>query len=489
MKITVRTLVWLLVLGLLIPVVPLRAQEESGAPAIEAAPTPEASAEPNEAKDLYKNLELFASVIEIIRKHYVKEMQPQELIYGALQGLLASLDPYSQFMEPDDYKEMKVETKGEFGGLGIEIGMRDGILTVITPIEDTPASRAGLQPGDKIVKIGEDTTKNITVTAAVKKLRGKPGTSVHLTILRAGEKELLEFTLIRDIIRIDSVKEVRMIEDGIGYIRLAQFQENTAEEFARGLEKIKKENPRGLVLDLRYNPGGLLSSAIAVADRFLPPGQIIVQTLGRNDQVEMEVKSTDGEKFPPIPMAVLINEGSASGSEIVAGALRDNRRAILVGIKSFGKGSVQSVLPLRDDSAIRLTTGHYYTASKRKIQDEGIPPDIEVQMTSAQKKAFIMKKYLALEKAEKEAKEKAKKEEGAGAPTPVSSPAPTPEIVGGEEPQSDAEEIEETEGLPGLEEKEEKGEAKEDALDPQLRKAVDALKSILLYRDFEEEGK
>jgi carboxyl-terminal processing protease len=479
-----RLLIWFIAFGLIVPLFPLRAQEGTPPASPSAVPTPTA-ADGGESASLYKNLELFASVIEIVRKHYVKEMQPQELIYGALHGLLGSLDPYSQFMEPKDYTEMKVETKGEFGGLGIEITIRDGMLTVITPIEDTPASRVGLQPGDRIVKIGEDTTKNITVNQAVEKLRGKPGTSVHLTILRTGEKELIEVDIVRDVIQIDSVKETRMVEDGIGYVRLAQFQEKTSEEFNQALETIKKENPRGFILDLRYNPGGLLSSAIAVADCFLPPGRIIVQTLGRNDQVEMEVKATGGEKFPEIPMVVLINEGSASGSEIVAGALRDNQRALLVGVKSFGKGSVQSVLPLRDNSAIRLTTGHYYTASHRKIQDEGIPPDIEVEMTNAQKKAFVMKKYLALEKAEKEAKEKAEKNGVApAAPTPAPSPAlsPVPSIT---PPSSGSDDdLDLFEDLTGLKGK--KGEKEEDTLDPQLRKAVETLKSILLYREFEE---
>lgn len=492
MKSAIRTWIWLLAIALAAVLSPLGARgEKTPAPTPAALPTPAASVDEAESAGIYKNLELFASVIEIVRKHYIKEMQPQELIYGALHGLLGSLDPYSQFMEPKDYKEMKVETKGEFGGLGIEITVRDGILTVITPIEDTPASRAGLQPGDKIVKIAEETTKNITVNQAVEKLRGKPGTSVHLTILRAGEKEFLEFDLVRDVIQIVSVKETRMLPDSIGYVRLAQFQEKTAEEFARALETIEKENPRGFILDLRYNPGGLLSSAIAVADCFLPAGKVIVQTVGREDRVEMEVKATGGKKFPEVPMVVLINEGSASGSEIVAGALRDNQRAVLVGVKSFGKGSVQSVLPLRDNSAIRLTTGHYYTASHRKIQDEGIPPDIEVEMTPAQKKAFVMKKYLALEKAEKEAAEKAKAEGGeAAAPTPASTPASTPAptpAVSASPADADADEdFDLLEDLTGLAGKEKKKAAEEETADPQLRKAVETIKTILLYREFEE---
>jgi carboxyl-terminal processing protease len=419
----------------------------------------EAAESDQKQESLYKNLELFARVIEIVRKGYVKEVDTQELIYGALHGMLSSLDPYSQFMEPDIYNEMQVETKGQFGGLGIEITIRDGILTIITPIEDTPASRAGLEPGDKIVKINEEATKDITLMEAVKKLRGEPGTEVQITVMRPGEKELLDFTLLRDVIHIDSVREARGLSGGIGYIRLAQFQQNTIGEFDEALSKLEKEGMRGLILDLRYNPGGLLSSAIEVADRFLSKGDVIVQTRGRGDRLEMEVKAT-GKKVPSdIPLVVLINEGSASGSEIVAGALRDNKRAILVGNKTFGKASVQSVMPLHNDSAIRLTTGQYYTASQKPIQDEGVKPDIEILMSKEEKRAFLMKKYEALEKLEQEIKEK----ESAG----------------------EAEKDQKKEGEGEAEEKEEKEKEKE-KLDPQLQKAVDILKGILIYQQFQD---
>lgn len=435
---------YLVIVALFIPGVLFGEEEEK-----ETAEKPE---------NLYQNLELFARVIEIIRKNYVKEVLPQELIYGALHGMLSSLDPYSQFMEPDIYNEMKVDTRGKFGGLGIEITLRDGVLTIITPIEDTPASKAGLHPGDKIVQIEGESTKDISLLEAVKKLRGEPGTEVKITVMRPGEKEFLEFTITRDIIQIESVKEARLLEDGIGYIRLIQFQQNTTEEFDRALEELEKEGLRGLILDLRYNPGGLLSTAIEIADRFLNKGEVIVQTLSRNDRVEMEVKASGKKRFGDIPLLVLINEGSASGSEIVAGALRDNHRAILVGIKSFGKGSVQSVVPLRSpeseegETAIRLTTGHYYTASKSPIHEHGIEPDIEVPMSREEKKAFLLKKYRKLEKLEKELEDK--------------------------EP---AEEVEEEE----VEEK--KNEEDDQDFDPQLQKALDILRGILIFNQLQEE--
>ncbi len=409
----------------------------------------------------YENLELFTRVMEVVKDKYLEDVDRQDLIYGALHGMLSSLDPYSQFMEPEIYSEMKVETKGQFGGLGIEITIRDDVLTVITPIEDTPASRAGLLPGDKIVKIEDESTKKITLMEAVKKLRGEPGTDVNITVLRPGEKEFLDFKITRAIIKIDSVKEARLIEDKIGYIRLAQFQENTVEEFDDALEDLEAEGMNALVLDLRYNPGGLLSTSIKVADRFLEEGKVIVQTRGRNDVIEMEVKSTSRNVLPDIPIVVLVNEGSASGSEIVAGALRDNNRAVLVGNTTFGKGSVQSVLPLSEDSAIRLTTGRYHTAAHRAIEDEGIEPDIKVVMTDKEKADFYLKKYRALEELEekiKEAEEEGKTDAEAG--------------------ETDAEEIEE----------EDETVEKEEVFDPQLSAAVDILKGILIFQAIERDA-
>ncbi|MFH1038045.1 MAG: S41 family peptidase [PVC group bacterium] len=418
--------------------------------------TPPEKLEEAPPRSVYENLDLFTRVMEIVNQKYVDKVDRQKLIYGALQGMISSLDDYSQFMEPDIYKEMQVETKGEFGGVGIEITLRDGVLTVITPIEGTPAGRAGLHPGDKIVKIEGETTKNITLMEAVKKLRGKPGSPVTITVMRSGEKEFLDFTIVRDIIKIDSVKETRMLDDRIGYIRLVQFQENTMEEFDQALEELEAAEIKALILDLRWNPGGLLTSAIGVADRFLKEGQLIVETRGRDEQVEMQARATGGDPVTNIPMAILINEGSASGSEIVAGALRDNSRAVLVGAKSFGKGSVQSVLPLPDETGIRLTTGRYYTAAHRVIQDNGIEPDVAVEMTLDEKKDFFKKKYQALEEIEKQKED--------------------PELEG-----DLPEELDDDSGEDADEEEE------EESLDPQLRTAVDILKGILIQQQFDEE--
>lgn len=415
------------------------------------------------ARSIYENLDLFTRVMEIVKDKYVEDVGREELIYGALAGMMRSLDDYSQFMEPQVYKEMKVETKGEFGGVGIEITLREGILTIISPIEDTPGSRAGLHAGDKIVKIEGESTKDITLMEAVKKLRGKPGDPVTITIMRPGEKEFLDFTIVRDIIKIESVKEARMLDDEIGYIRLVQFQENTVKEFEDALDILEETGVKALVLDLRWNPGGLLTSAIGVADLFLEKGKLIVETRGRKKQVEMQALATSRLVLPGVPIAILINKGSASGSEIVAGALRDNYRAVLVGTTSFGKGSVQSVLPLtRDDDspAIRLTTGRYYTAGQRVIQDNGIEPDVEIDMSVEEMKEFFNRKYRELDEIEK---------------------------MEGKNGEELTEEIE-NEVVIDEEEKElTEEEGEEEKLDPQLKTAVDILKGILIQKHFDEE--
>ena len=338
--------------------------------------------------------------------------------------------------------------------MGIEITLREGVLTIISPIEDTPASRAGLLPGDKIVKIEGESTKDITLMEAVKKLRGKPGDPVTISVLRPGEKELLDFTIVRAVIKIDSVKDVKMLDEDIGYIRVAQFTENTLDDFDEALEELRDRELKGLILDFRYNPGGLLTTAIGVADRFLNEGDLIVETRGRDKQVEMEARATGEDQLPGVPIVILINEGSASGSEIVAGALRDNYRAVLVGTTTFGKGSVQSVLPLPDDAGLRLTTGRYYTSAHRAIQDHGIEPDVVVTMTDEEKKDFYLKKYRALEEIEKKEKEE----------------EPEPEA------KLDVEEV-----LEGVEEE-------EAPLDPQLATAVDVLKGILIQQEFDREA-
>lgn len=330
--------------------------------------------------DLYSKVELFSYALTTIQSEYVDEKTPQDLIYGSLRGMLSSLDAHSQFLDPEDYKELKTETQGKFGGLGIEISIRDGLLTVITPIEDTPAWKVGIKAGDRIVKIEDELTKDITLSEAVKKLRGAPGTKINITVLRETEFKLHNFTITREIIQIQDVKDTQILKDSIGYIRLTEFREDSHKEFRKALDQLKKEGAKSLILDLRNNPGGLLNVAIDITGEFLPAGQLIVTTKGRRASQVMEAKSKTGrDKVLDWPMVVLINEGSASGSEILAGALQDNHRAVLLGAQSFGKGSVQSVIPLPDGSGLRLTTSKYFTPSGRSIHGKGIKPDVEVK--------------------------------------------------------------------------------------------------------------
>lgn len=346
--------------------------------------------------DLYKQLELFSDAVSVIRTDYVEDKKSKDLIYGALKGMLSSLDPYSQFMDPDTYNEMKVETEGEFGGIGIEITLKDDLLTIISPIDDTPAYKAGLKAGDKIVKIGDDVTKDLTLVEAVKRLRGKPGTDVHIIILRESEKKLLEFKITRAIIKIASIKKAEMIEPGIGYIRLSEFQENTPKDLTEALKKLEADGLKGLVLDLRNNPGGLLDVAVDVGGKFLGEGKVVVSTKGRIEAQNIEFKSRNKNNHLNYPMVVMINGGSASASEIVAGALQDYKRAILLGTKSFGKGSVQTVVPMSDGSAIRLTTSKYYTPNGRSIHGLGIVPDIIVEYEERPAKDKEVEKETAL---------------------------------------------------------------------------------------------
>jgi carboxyl-terminal processing protease len=443
----------LMILFFLLPGILLPATSSRGE--TDAALPPEI-VEDEPHRSVYENLDLFTLVLEIVNQKYVDRVDRQKLIEGALQGMLSSLDDYSQFMEPDIYREMQVETKGEFGGLGIEITLRDGILTVISPIEDTPAIRAGLHPGDRIVQIEGETTKDISLFEAVKKLRGEPGTPVSITVMRLGEAELLEFTIVRAIIKIESVKDARMLNDRIGYIRITQFQEKTVADFDRAFQGLEEEGMEALVLDLRWNPGGLLTSAIAVADRFLQKGQLIVETRGRDEQVEMAARATGREAYLDIPLAILINEGSASGSEIVAGALRDNYRAVLVGANTFGKGSVQSVLPLQDNTVgIRLTTGRYYTSAHGAIEGNGIAPDVAVELTTEEKQEFFLRRYRELDELEESAAEG--------------------EELLLEEYYNDS--------FP-----DEDDTPEDEPLDPQLRTAVDILKGILIQQHFAREA-
>lgn len=327
----------------------------------------------------YQELQLFTDVLTIVKRSYVEEVSMQDLIYGAIEGMLASLDPHSGFMPPEIYKEMKVDTRGEFGGLGIEISLRDDVLTVVSPIEDTPASRAGLQSGDHILKINDQYTKDMEIMEAVQLMRGVPGTSVTLTIMRDAFEKPQPFTLEREVIKVKSVKS-KTLEDGFGYVRLTQFQERSDEDLGSALDKLREDNGgalQGLILDLRNNPGGLLDQAVDVADRFLSQG-LIVYTQGRTDDAKMEFSARRSGTEPEYPIVVLINGGSASASEIVAGALQDHGRAVIMGLQSFGKGSVQTIIPLSDESGLRLTTAKYYTPSGTSIQARGIVPDVEV---------------------------------------------------------------------------------------------------------------
>jgi len=334
-------------------------------------------------KDLYSQVELFSYALTTIQSDYVDEKTPQELIYGALRGMLSSLDPHSEFMDPDEYKDLKSETEGKFGGLGVEISMKDDLLTIISPVEDTPAWRAGLKPGDRIVKIDHDITRDMGLDDAVKKLRGEPGSKVTLTILRESDDSVKDFVITREIIHVDDIKDPHIMDDHIGYVRLTEFREDSYNELHQALEKLKAQGADSLVLDLRNNPGGLLEVATSIAEEFLPAGKTIVSIKGRHASEDYTATSGNHNgDFLAWPMVVMINEGSASGSEIVAGALRDNKRAVLVGVKSFGKGSVQSVIPLPDGSGLRLTTARYFTPSGVCINGIGIEPDVLVESNS-----------------------------------------------------------------------------------------------------------
>jgi len=325
----------------------------------------------------YEELKVFSEALSTVRKIYVEDVKPKDLIYGAMKGMVGSLDPHSAFMTPEQYKEMQVDTKGEFGGIGIQIGVKEGMLTVIAPIEDTPAYKAGIKAGDKIIKINNEFTKDMSLHDAVSKMRGAPSTSVKITILREGWKETKDFTIVREIIKVKSVKS-KTLEDGIGYIKINQFQEQTSSDLSQAMENLMKQNINSLILDLRNNPGGLLNSAVDVSSQFLPQSKLVVFIKDRKGE-KVEYKSGKNNADSTTPMVVLVNQGSASASEIVAGALKDWNRAVIIGTQTFGKGSVQSVIPLGDGSALRLTTARYYTPKGTSIQTTGIAPDIVVK--------------------------------------------------------------------------------------------------------------
>lgn len=330
-------------------------------------------------ENTYKMLNLFGDVFDRVRRDYVEETNDEELIKSAINGMLVSLDPHSSYLSEKDFKEMQVQTKGEFGGLGIEVTMENGMVKVVSPIDGTPASKAGIQPGDYISHIDDEAVMGLTLPEAVEKMRGKVGSSIKVTVLREGATEPLNFTMVRDNIKIESV--VSRAEGDIAYLRVRSFSENTHPSLVREFEKLKKSIPhiRGVVLDLRNNPGGLLDQAIAVSDDFLEKGEI-VSTRGRDAANTVRYNAKEGTLLSEnIPVVILVNSGSASASEIVAGALQDHKRAIVLGTDTFGKGSVQTVIPLTGYGAMRLTTARYYTPSGRSIQAEGIKPDITVE--------------------------------------------------------------------------------------------------------------
>ncbi len=330
----------------------------------------------------YERIALFTKVLEQIREYYVDEQKIsyKDLVYGALRGMLQSLDSHSQFLDPQMYSDMKDDTAGEFGGLGIVITVKDGVLTIVTPMEDTPGFRAGILPGDRIMEIDGESTDGLSLVEAVKKLRGEPGTGVKIKIFRPATRDVQELSLVRAKINVPSIKDQKILEDGIGYLRITEFKEPTAAALQKAVEELLAQGMTSLILDMRNNPGGLLTSAISVSEKFLNRNDVIVYTQGRDNRPQQTFRSKGRRHYTDLPLVVLINGGSASAAEIVAGALQDHKRAILVGEKSFGKGSVQSVLPLDDGSAIRLTTARYLTPNKRMIHDQGIEPNIVVPM-------------------------------------------------------------------------------------------------------------
>jgi carboxyl-terminal processing protease len=327
-----------------------------------------------------KELQQFSEVYSRIKENYVEEVKDKDLMTNAIRGMLSGLDPHSSYLDADEFKELQEGTSGEFGGLGIEVGMEDGFVKVISPIDDTPAQRAGLQPGDLIIRLDETPVKGMTLNDAVKLMRGKPDTTINLMIVREGKDKPFKVSLKRAIIQVKSVKS-RMLEPGYGYVRITSFQAKTTEALLDALNTLKKENKgnlHGIVLDLRNNPGGVLNAAVGVSDAFLDDGKI-VYTEGRTEDAKMEYTAQKGDALNGAPMVVLVNQGSASASEIVSGALQDHKRALIVGQKTFGKGSVQTVLPLDEKTAVKLTTARYFTPSGRSIQAEGIEPDIKLK--------------------------------------------------------------------------------------------------------------
>jgi carboxyl-terminal processing protease len=346
----------------------------------------------------YSQISIFAKALELIRQDYVDGNKTgyHDLITAAMKGMLSSLDPHSQFMDPNDFRDMQDDTRSRFNGLGIEVSMKNGLPTVVTAMEDTPAAKAGILSGDQILRINGISTERMDLQDAINVLRGPAGRKVTLTLLRSSTKEIKDYTLERAEIKVQSVKGARLLDAEltgpfkIGYIRLIQFNEPTAEELSKAIDELQKQGMQALILDLRNNPGGLLNSAVDVCAQFLPPNTKVVSTQGRVASQQHDYSTSGARKERPnFPMVLLINEGSASGAEIVAGALKDLHRAILVGETTFGKGSVQNVMQLPDGSAVRFTTAKYYTPGKQVIQGNGVTPNIRVAMTAEQERALF----------------------------------------------------------------------------------------------------
>ncbi|TLY22967.1 MAG: S41 family peptidase [Nitrospirae bacterium] len=411
------------------------------------------------ATETYEELKTFTEVLAHIQKHYVEEVKTKDLVYGAIRGMLATLDPHSAFMPPDVYKEVQVETKGEFGGVGIQIGIKDNRLTVIAPIDGTPADRAGIKAGDFIIKVNEESTKDMTLVDAVQKMRGPKGTKVTLTIQREGAAEPMAFVLTREIIKIESVRS-KMLDGNMGYIRVTQFQDQTSRDVSTALRKLREQKMQSLILDLRNNPGGLLTSAVEVSEQFVGPNRLIVYIKTREGRKDDYVSHNKEQQSDDYPIIVLVNEGSASASEIVAGALQDWGRAVVVGVQTFGKGSVQTILPLGDGSGLRLTTAKYYTPKGRSIHGVGINPDIVVKG-----------KQTATPPIRERDLDKTLREPGTSPqPSPLQEnpAAPKPEPKDGKKDREAA--------------KDKEGKEKDEE-DPQLQKAVELLKSWMIFKD------
>ena len=408
------------------------------------------------AVETYDKLKVFAEVLSQMEKNYVEPIDSAKLIDGALQGMVNTLDPHSAYMPPDVYREIQVDTKGEFGGLGIQIGLKENRLMVIAPIDGTPADRAGVKAGDYIAEIEGTSTKNMTLVDAVNKLRGPKGTKVSLTLKRDGQPAPIKVTLTRETIKIQSVKS-QMMDDHIGYIRLTQFQEQTGADLRQALKRLTADGAQSLILDLRNNPGGLLTSAVEVSEQFLPKSKLVVSIRGRSGASE-EYRANGESPVVDLPMIILVNAGSASASEIVSGALQDWGRAVLLGVTTFGKGSVQTIIALSDGSGLRLTTAKYYTPKDRSIHGVGIVPDIVVNGRDERGHRVIREQDLL-------------KRQGGNPEEEAAPPA--------EAPAPDA--TQETKPAPEAQQGKSEG-------DPQLEKAVELLKSWRIFKSVVPEG-